>query len=366
MGRFRFIGELGVGDNWLREGKTKAGKKYKSLNISIVAAKNNRAYAEMFGQEDSEIKTKDNDRNDITIAWKNRLDEDVIKEVSNKYVVKLGDDRHEFITPLDVIDYVQTNIDELKGKRVIVTGNTSKNIYNGKVTDRFQIRNFYFLSDEDETKNELKVFDIFYFNKESFDFADYKEEKKIYINGYTSEYIDKETGNKYLPMQGILDFSRVDFTNALHAGLADIRLTSLMAKRDGEKLTCTIKGSDYYKQSVEFNYTNGSEAIEFDESQLTSYQKQLLDLGLKKLEDFRPAGQAYGQRITVYKIYNFDARDDYADGAIFADKAKDFEEEIYTISTADESVSDLDKAMNPPEEKKADTSVADLEYDLFG
>lgn len=330
--RFVFTGELqtGSGDSFLRTGKTKGGANYKSLNFSIVAAKNNRAFVEIFGMERSTIKGFDTDGNPIEIDWEDRLDEGVIDSMRNKRIVAIGEDREEFITEYDQIDYIVKHIEELRGKMVTVTGQVSKNIYNGKISDRFQVRNLYTV--DEDAKPRLRIIGDFYWTKDSLDANDFAEDKKVIFNGYMENYVAEEKGNRYLPQTAILDCTKVDFTSQKHNDLVKFKLGTLGFNIDGMKIAAgpKLKANTYYAMAVEFNYVNGAEQIEFSEDMLTPFQKEQVELGLKTVDDFRPNGSTYGNRVTEYKIYNYDARDEYADGMVVKDKAKDFEELIYT------------------------------------
>jgi hypothetical protein len=50
------------------------------------------------------------------------------------------------------------------------------------------------------------------------------------------------------------------------------------------------------------------------------------------LDDFRPKGTIYGERVTTYKLFSFNLRDDYADGFIVLKDITpdDFKDMIYS------------------------------------
>ena len=93
---------------WKREGKTKSGDKYMSVNIAIASTKANRMMTELFGMMSDEIKTMDTDNEKISIDWSDRNDPDVISKVANyrKHVIALDDDtRKEFIADYDFVKF---------------------------------------------------------------------------------------------------------------------------------------------------------------------------------------------------------------------------------------------------------------------
>ena len=347
---------------WKREGKTKNGDKYESVNIAIASTKANRMMSECFGMVSDEIQTMNTDNEKISIDWSDRNDPDVISKVASykKHIVNLtGDDRKEFITDYDFVKYIDEHVDELKDGKFVVTGDSTLNEYNGKLSHRFRIQNIY-KADED-AKNQLRITMDFYWMSDGIDFADWKEEKKIRISGYTTAYIAGEKKNMYVPQDTILDASRIDFSNPKHVKLLEFKLKQLGLNLDGDKPVNNLKKNKVYRLPLICNYYNGSQEIEFDKSMLTPNQREALELGLKTLESFIPAGsKVYGDRIIEYRIVDFDLRGDFDDGCIITDTSvKEFEEEIYT-PVAPETESEIlenNKKSNSSEKKKSNKEV---------
>ena len=91
---------------------------------------------------------------------------------------------------------------------------------------------------------------------------------------------------------------------------------------------------------------NGAETVEFDESQLTKAQKEQIELGIRKLEDFRPSGSIFGERVNEYRLFEPKLTGDFADGLIDAEMtSSEFDEEVYIMATDEK----LDDVMNKPE-----------------
>ena len=358
----------------VKKGTTKSGAVYHTLNLSVVAD-SNRAFLELFGMVKDSIATMDVDNKKISVDWDDRKDKDVVKNVANykKFVYANGDDRHEFITEYDFVNYVADHIDDIKDKKFTVTGDVTKNFYKGKVTDRFQIRNIY--SASDDRKMELNVNTVFYITKDSVDTSDWKEEKKIIFNGWTKEWLSpNDTGkdkgdNFYVPMTVIFDCSRLKLDTEKHVKILQYRLAQLgLAYKDG-KIVNNIKTKKVLSNAVILRYMNGAEKKEFDESQLTDTQKEKIELGLATIDDFRPVGDIYGERITEYRLKDTSNMGDYADGAVYLDESvSEFEEDIF-VFTEDEEVSadEFEGAMNEPEEKEESEDDEDYEdvEDLF-
>lgn len=232
MANFMFTGELKLNaldsrNPFIRKGTTKSGLDYATFGAAIVEAENNRAFVELFGQDVDTVRTFDTDNNKIEVDKDDCFDADVIASVARyrKNIINIIE-RKEFIRPYDAVKYLEEHASDFNGQRVTVTGQVNKNIYNGKITDRFQIQNIY-LADPD-AKNELRITLNEVWDADCIDTAEWKENKKIFINGYTETYIDKDNGNKYVPQQIILDASKLDFDKEKHLKAFKFRLSQLM------------------------------------------------------------------------------------------------------------------------------------------
>lgn len=361
--RFNFIGKIEANslDKKVPFFKKIDGYDGHTLNLTCIAASNNRAYLELTSFKYDQIKFFDSDQNEHEINWEDRFNENHLKIAMNKYVISFADKtRKEFLSAYDFILFVRDNIDKIKDKRFSVTGRVRKNEYKGKISDRFEIQNMYELASDDTKKNQLRVTGDFFFDKESIDTADWKKEKKIYLNGWTKEYIDKNHKNVYVSKQVIFDCHKADLDNEIHFEKVNFQFKQIGLAMDEDKnIVSKLKKNKHYQIGIILSYMNGNEEVEFDESQLTDNQKQMIKLGLAELNDFRPKGNIYGDRKIAFFYKGFNLIRDYADGMVTIDDP-DFENHIYSPS-APESFKDV---MNPPETAKED-SDDDLD-DLFG
>lgn len=388
MARFNFTGVIGINSldskmPYMTKNKDDAKFEWKKFSCSIAASKSNRAFLEIFGGKSDTIKTKDQDNNDIEIDLDDRFDEDIIKSVANyrkhifEFVQKEDDtyERKEFIYDYDAVEYLIKNVKKLEGKKVCITGNTKKNIYGGKASDVFQIQNIYVV--DDDVDNSFRVTDVFYWNKNSeIDTDNFDEDKKIYLSGYTSDFIDKKTlgeekgANKYVPRTITLDCSKLDFENEKHMDFLNFYLSSIGLKRgDKNKISSALKGKNYYKQQIEFEYYNGAEEVEWTEDMLTDYQKKQCKFFGKKPEDFKPAGNAYGDRVTLYKIKNFPARSgtDYEDGYVDTELTPDeFEDDILVIPEVEDKTIEeaIEESITKKQAKKKVVEDEDDDEDM--
>lgn len=368
--RFNFVGSLSFNDlasknPYIKEGKTKSGDEYKTFSFAVVSAKNNRAWVERFGAVKDTIKSWDDEGNELNIEWDDRMNKDIVDKVPSfrKCVYSSSEGRNEFISEYDFIEKLNSDIEILKdkNKRWCVVGDTQKNVYNGTISTRFRFSSVYELEEDDERKNQLLVTGEFFFNKDSLDLGDWKEEKKIRINGYTLDYINSDEGKKYTPFSLMIDCGKLDLDekrDQLNGELAGFNLKL----DDNNKVVYTVKNTKYFSMNIQCRYSNGASEVDFDEKQLSKFQKELLKSGRYKIEDFQPTQAIYGNREIVYKFKKIDVRagSDWADGPKEIDTASDFEDNIY-YPPKDEKIEDVLKKedMNPPEDGDGD------DFDLF-
>ena len=355
MTRGTFIGKVSLNSMeskfpYYADGKTKNGDKYHRFNMAVTDDNNNRVMLELFGMKQDTIKTMDTENNSIEVSWKDRKDDDVVESVAfyrkNRFSF-VPDETVEFISTYDAVEYLNDNADTLKDAKVGVTCNVNKNIYKGKITDRFVIQNIYAADDK---KSKLDVTMELFFNKDNIDLVEWKDNKKITINGYVQAYISDKKKNMYVPQTVILDCSKLDMDNEKHLKRLDFKLDFLGCERDGNKIKCKLKSSTMYKMGIVCKYINSAQEVEVDESMLTDKQREAIELGFKQLSDFADK-KVYGERITQYNIYDFQYdRAEYSEGIVDIEiKPNEFEDDIYVVEK-EETEDDLDNAMNKPED----------------
>lgn len=333
---------------------TKNNRRMRSLNFGIKSDGHNMGFVEMFGFEQDVIKAKDDDNNPVEVSWEDRFDEDAVNSVAGMYCnyINLGEgfERKMFLSSFDAVEYLKENLKSVGDQVVVATGRITKQFYNGKVYDRYQLQNIFVRTDE-KIKPRLNVTIELAFDKDCVDKSDWKASKKLYIDGFTQTYIDKDHGNKWVAQRMCFDASKVDMENERHVAQMNLRLKYI-----------NVTGKKVHRMAFEGYLINGSETIEFDESQLTDAQREAVALGIKSLDDYRPRGQILGERIQEFRIRNPHLNGEYAGGDIEMDMTMStFEEDMVYTPPTEEKIEDVLK------ETKQETSKADEidDDDLF-
>ena len=360
--RFKFTGEPILPKTeskrpFIKEFK-KDGIPMVSMTFGIQESKGNTGFVECFGSVQKKIKTYNTANEAIEIDWDDRFNQDIIKDIASfkKYIVDLGEEdggRFEFITAYDAILYLKETLPKYKGK-IRVVGQVVKQWYEKQYYDKFQFTSVY--SVDEDKKNRLAVTADIYYKKDCIDTSDWKDEKKLYIDGYIPQYINKDEGTKFIPQRFVFNASRYKDDNEHHQKLLAYKL---------KYIKCDKKKWQHLLWECVFQ--NGAEEIDFDESQLTEAQKEQIELGIRKLEDFKPNGLIYGNSIHEYRLFEpyliKTSEADFSDGFVEVDLSdSDFEDLIYQ-PPKNEKMSDVLKKSEEKEEKEEEQKEEQNEDD---
>ena len=332
------------------KGDTKNGGSYNRFYIALTDNKNNRVMTELFGVKQDVIKVVDKG-NTINIKWEDRKDKDMLATIPyyKKIKFKFLDEEVEFLSAYDAVEYLNDHSDLIVGKTLNVYCNIDKNIYNGKISDRFTIQR---IESAEDSQPQMMVTMGFFFDKDVLDKSEWKKNKRLYFNGYVQSYIPEKKATMYVPQMLVLDASKVDMGNKEHYGRFKLIVNSLGCEtdEDGNDVSCNLKGNAIYKTEMKCRYINSAQEVPFDESMLTPMQRDAIASGVKKLSDFADK-KVYGERVTEYRTSEPTLVGDYANGYVNTEMTRDeFDENAYIVGEA-ESEDILDKAMNKPVEE---------------
>lgn len=336
---------------------TEKKRKALAINFGVKESGGNAAFVESFGGVMDTIITFNSDNERIEVDWEDRFDEEIVADVASyrKYVVDLGEDfggRKEFITQYDFNEFLGENLPKFDG-RVVATGDYAKTYYDKNKTyyDKYTVRGVYAAKENSASRLSLMV-DLYY-SKDSVDKGDWKEDKKIYVNGYIMQYVNKDEGTKLFPMQTVFSGAKYDVeNNERHKKLLDYKMSYI-----------DIKGKKYVHIPWDIVIINGAEEVEFDESMLTKKQKEQIELGLKTLEDFKPNGSIYGDRVNEFRLFDPRLIGDFADGLLECDETnKEIEEMIYA-PVQEKTMEQALKESKDKEEAPFDVDDEDIDDD---
>lgn len=337
--RFNFCGDIVIpkrNNPWVKRDTYNNSEKI-SLNMGIKNGMNC-VYVSAQGFKNDTIKTKNIDNEDIEIDWEDRFDKDTVDMVSSmrKYVVNLGE-RKEFITAWDMIEYLESALTGY-AEPIVVAGiyklRPGTGAYKDRIFEEFQIQNVYAAVDGKDTPHLTMNLDLYY-DKNSIDRSEEKSEGKIFMNCYTPMWSSADAAQKMFPVSAVFNTSVLDMTKEKHKRIYDLKMRYLETKS---------------KNPVHMNWAigvvNGAEEKEFDESCLTDVQREFIEAGLNKLEDFKPRGNIYGEKVHELRLIKPLVKDEFKECMTAADSdmtAREFEDMIYSPSE-DETVDDMVKS----------------------
>lgn len=327
---FAFCGSPVIPNRGLTmEGKTKTENDWSRLTLGIKAGTST-VFASLYGVVHDTIRTMSTDNKPIEFAWDDRKDPDVVEHVAGyrKFRTNLGSEETlSFVTEYDLIQYLQDVLPDYSGD-IVVRGTLGLRYDNkGRLRQEYNISSVWAATEKDVPGLTARA-DL-YFASKALDKNAVDGTHRMYLDSYVMQYVNKEEGTKFF-----------SFPVVLLADNADENVKKKLAYN----LTC-IEHSKSTMQHMLFDLqiVDGADELPFDESQLTPMQKQQIELGMKKLDDFRPSGSIRGQRIKEVRIIAPYCRDEFADGMVDSGiKNSEFEGMIY-VSAADIPSDALDK-----------------------
>lgn len=334
-----------------------------SINFGIKNL-GNCPYVTAQGFKHGTVRTRDKNNTAIEVAWENRLDEDVISQVSslNKFVVNLTE-RKVFITEWDMIEYLENVLPDFKDD-IAVRGRFIRRPGSGASKDRyfdeFRLDTVIAASKLEKYKRGMRFVADLYYNKDCLDTSAAKSEGKIYLRSYTPMWISSERKEMMVPLDVVFDLAQHDID--LSTDIGKKRMKYFLDKQLGNKF------DKYKKVRWAVGVVNGAKEIKLDESCLNDLQREEIELGISTIEDFMPDAPVFGRTVREYElIRNSMKAKELPDGSICSDQPEDsgytnkeFEDLIYH-PPVDESV----ESALPDSDLKEIEDDNDIE-DLFG
>ena len=248
-----------------------------------------------------------------------------------KQLEELADNRVQFCHMKDVIKYIQSKLPLMEKKKIKVVGTVKCNLYKGKTMLQY-VPSSIELVDTD-TEEQLKIYVEIFYDKDAVD--DDKKAKQLHGNVFI--YTREKGTDRLYPVTIGLNYEKVDLEDTEDVLFLDFMRTAFEI-HDKKQI---------HKNKVELNVINGSPVVEFDESCLTDRQKLAIAVGKNKLEDFRPKGNIYGDRIQELRLSMPITEGEFANGALEVFPVKELGD--YLVSDdSDVSVTDI-------EDKKEET-----------
>jgi hypothetical protein len=217
-------------------------------------------------------------------------------------------DRHEFIHEYDAVVFLSNELEKHKDSKFKITGRVEYQEYKGKFVRKFKPEVIEIVSNETPSKLRA-VYDVF-FTKDALDEKDFKEEKKIYVDGYVIAYDGKAKKDQFFPQQFIINAAKLDMENEMHVKMLEFY-----------KNQFNVKGKGVHHLQWEVSIFRGADQVEFTYNDLTQKQKEAIEFGWNKLEDFTPKGGMLGEtteesRLLKPTLVKVNDDNDFREGAV--------------------------------------------------
>lgn len=290
----------------------------------------------------------------------NKTEED--KEKLEKYKKEFkekSDNRHEFITEYDAIQFLAKNLKKYEQYKFRITGSLDLTEYKGNCYKKYIPETIEIVPND--TKNRLSATVDIFFDEDCIDDEDFMEDKKIFINGYLQNYVRDEGDDRFFPQTFIINGTKLDLENEKHMAILDILKGSFKPDDEG-----------YHHLQYEIRVYRGAEKVEFTYEDLTDEQKKYVDCGISSVEDYAPRGGLLGNNVNEFRIVkpilkkvgNFD----FKEGALHSGLEEDEFLEKIIQDTSDIKYDDIKNEDKEEDIKvgKEEKSTDDVFNDLFG
>lgn len=320
--RFNFIGEPIISkksdDSFVR--KWKGGKTGKSemasIRFGVRESKTNSMWVEGFGMKYDTIVIPGDGGEKIEIPWSERFDPDIVSSVPSyrKFIAEFDEGEKQFLSKYDFIEYLAEKLTTYSGK-IFVSGRYSRSPWKGELFDKFEIDTVRITNAE---RNSLHLKLDLYYNRDCVDTAEFDSKKRIIVDGFIKQYINKDEGEKFLPQRVVLDVSKFNDTEQ-HQKYAKMLIQDV-----------DIKNSNVVHLPWDCKVIRGAETVEFDPDMLTERQKQQIECGIAKIEDF---STALGENIYEFRFFKQMLNGDFADGPIDSGYTlDDVKDQVYVLN----------------------------------
>lgn len=351
--RFEVFGELRVNEDSWGEVRQSASStyKYRRAALSVDLGEGRSTFVELMGGYDPNRPilrrlSKTQGEGLMDIPWANRLNENIVANVSPQSLIAVGklDEngniaRKVFVSELDAIEEMEKTFKN--GDSVHIWGDVEYHRYNGQIQRRLSIRGISQIVPDSSSsgRHEATLRQSFLFSKNSIspDYEDELEEKgKTTITVHVPQYVGKEEGvevRKVLPFPQTLVYKA---NNEDEIKRAKFVIEKFMTVEDDDLVREVVLVVDMY---------DGVETSTGD-FELTDDLKDLLDLGVVTEDELKRTSTVSGKRIReniVLKPYVY----------------KDPRTQQITVMSKDRyDISVLDTSVK--EEEPEEASIADM------
>lgn len=282
-------------------------------------------YLEIMGGNNKLIYTYSADNKKLEIPFDSRFEKDVVDSVANfkKYTVKIGNDRFDYISEYDFVLKLKEVIKS--GIKILVTGEIVQDLYEGKAYTKYKPTYVRIIGDnEEKEKDSFKTnYEVFYTDG-AIDDEVYDEDKKIYISGFVETYDKATKSNVKVPKQFIINGSNID-------NIKDEKVKELANKKlDFMKRQFETDG--WKKCGWECSIFKGANDVEITIDDLTTFEKEQIELGMKTFDEFKQQYSVKGAETEELRLVRISSQ-------YTADGAESVEEEdikFYTVSPKEE------------------------------
>ena len=305
----------------------------------------------------------------VEIKWEDRMRRESLDSVAQfakytfSYPSESGRVYEEFISPYDMILFAEKYFDKYvldKKMPMRVYGRFTRNVYDNGTSARtynqFNIQSIYIYDEDAEIDCSTIVKAEMIYNKDSLTMD--KEKNRYLVAGYTSEYINKSLGQKYVPFCPVYDARKI-MELIEKGGENKEQLQRINDSMMGYLHDNLPDDGTFVTMMYEFLYIRCAEEVEIDESMLTQAQLEEIALGERTIEDYKT--RAVGETREELRFYKKNLNGKYANGLIMtALTPHDIENEVYL----GQSIATESSYLNNEQKKNSENNLLDELFNI--
>lgn len=294
---FALCGEVKVNEKSYKTETYDSGWRKDIFRFGVQTGENNVVYVQLEGgmhtKKDNIVYTKNNDKQQMQVAWEDRLNPKIVEVVDKYSKIKVGIEKDindktytkEFIAPYDAVQYIHENLKS--DTRLLVKGEIQYSYYNEKIYKNLMVTEMYLSNNPDGFARFTQSIVLENGSVE-------KADGVVYLDVLIPRYVNKIKDNgTYIEIKETVGFQQ---------------RFEVPAKTEQEKKIAKalvdkffkVKSGNLRKMTIEGNIISGTEKVEITLNDLDKESRELIEMGILNADDVLGKMAVKGGNIEKY------------------------------------------------------------------
>lgn len=258
-----------------------------------------------------------------SVAYADRNNEEILADLpfSKKKTFSNGDVKKEFLCDKEFVAYVHSEVKNLVGKRVFVSGEMEHSMSKGKTYKKMIVTKIDVLAEDDSREDKCDGNIQLFFDSNVIDQSIYSgssvkfdmaqelagDEKKIVLPVYvvtnnSDKATKKDVPKLYIPTEVVINTEKIDWTSPVHKKMVAFLLKSFRCE-DADKVYTIGYNVKYYSGFNSKEYTDEEISALFTEDEMEAVEMgEMMDPGFKERALKKKSGEVKGDKISETRL----------------------------------------------------------------